>query len=33
MQDQPQLGPPYSRVPSQMTPPHGAAVFYHPQYG
>ncbi|RCV08424.1 hypothetical protein SETIT_1G325400v2 [Setaria italica] len=32
MQDQPQLGPPY-RVPSQMTPPHGAAVFYHPQYG
>ncbi|CAM0148249.1 unnamed protein product [Urochloa decumbens] len=31
-QDQQPLGPPY-RVPSHMTPPHGAAVFYHPQYG
>ncbi|CAN6239374.1 unnamed protein product [Urochloa humidicola] len=31
-QDQQPLGPPY-RMPSHMTPPHGAAVFYHPQYG
>ncbi|CAL4885435.1 unnamed protein product [Urochloa decumbens] len=30
--DQQPLGPPY-RVPSHMMPPHGAAVFYHPQYG
>ncbi|KAF8779859.1 hypothetical protein HU200_002125 [Digitaria exilis] len=32
VQDQPPLGAPY-RVPSQMTPPHGAPVFYHPQFG
>ncbi|KAF8729879.1 hypothetical protein HU200_017340 [Digitaria exilis] len=32
VQDQPPLGAPY-RVPSQMTPPHGAPVFYHPQIG
>ncbi|XP_062220336.1 probable RNA-binding protein ARP1 isoform X3 [Phragmites australis] len=30
--DQPPMGPPY-RVPSQMTPPHAAPVFYHPQHG
>ncbi|XP_062221963.1 probable RNA-binding protein ARP1 isoform X2 [Phragmites australis] len=30
--DQPPMGPPY-RVPSQMTPPHAAPVYYHPQYG
>jgi hypothetical protein len=32
--DQPPQGSPYSyRLPSQMTPPQAAAVFYSPQYG
>ncbi|CAO2040628.1 unnamed protein product [Urochloa humidicola] len=32
-QDQQPFGPPPYRVPSHMTPPHGGAVFYHPQFG